>query len=251
MSVLTAKSHVEPRQLVNLTLSNRSLATTFILLVALIGFELFNYSTTYVALHDLLGDLTFFSLKWAAILTIAFCAIDFAGITRLFMPVEDQNLSRDTWFLFAAWLMAATMNAILTWWGISMSIASHALKSTTIVDPEILTTVVPVFVAVMVWITRILLIGSFSLSGKSLLNRPTRSTRTTLSPARETKRYVTSVRQAQTIGYAPQPVRSSKSQRSVRPAVLTPRARSASLSANKPAARPEPEYVPDPSYRTL
>lgn len=51
-----------------------------ILVIALISFEIFNFSTTEYALTDLLGGLNFLGLKWATILTIAFCGIDFAGI---------------------------------------------------------------------------------------------------------------------------------------------------------------------------
>ncbi|HZW02469.1 MAG TPA: hypothetical protein VFF68_00975, partial [Anaerolineaceae bacterium] len=193
----------------------------------------------------------FLGLKWAAILAVAFCGIDFAGIIRLFTPEEDRTLNRDNWFLFAAWLMAATMNAILTWWGISMSIASHPLRSSTIMDPQILTTVVPLFVAMMVWVTRILLIGSFSFAGQRLVNRQSSFSRSTQSYSRPASRYVTSPRQAQNLGYAPQPVQTvSAVARANHPAKLTPRPRSASPAASRPApARPEPEYVPDPAFQ--
>ena len=51
-----------------------------ILLGALLAFEVFNYSTTDFALHDVLGDLRFAGLRWSTILSLAFCGIDFAGI---------------------------------------------------------------------------------------------------------------------------------------------------------------------------
>ena len=53
-----------------------------ILLGALLAFEVFNYSTTDFALHDVLGDLRFAGLRWSTILSLAFCGIDFAGIAR-------------------------------------------------------------------------------------------------------------------------------------------------------------------------
>jgi len=55
-----------------------------LLLVALLAFETFNFSTTDFALHDLLGELKFLGIRWSVILAVAFCGIDFAGIARLF-----------------------------------------------------------------------------------------------------------------------------------------------------------------------
>jgi hypothetical protein len=139
---------------------------------ALIAFEIFNFSTTDHALSDLLGDLSFLGiLPWSTVLAIAFCGIDFAGIARLFTP--EQTISeepKEVWYLFGAWLLAATMNAILTWWGISMAVATHTMTSTTVIDPQTLTTIVPIFVAIMVWVIRILIIGTLSLTMDRLLH---------------------------------------------------------------------------------
>jgi hypothetical protein len=146
-------------------------ATIFatIILTALLAFEMFNYSTTEYALRDVLGDLTFLGLRWATILSIAFCGIDFAGIARLFTPERGADEPKEVWYLFGAWLLAATMNAILTWWGVAMAIASHNTESTTIMDPKTLTQVVPVFVALMVWLIRILIIGTISVAGERFI----------------------------------------------------------------------------------
>jgi hypothetical protein len=141
-----------------------------IMLIALLAFEAFNYSTTQYALADLLGPLTFAGIPWATILSIAFCGIDFAGIARLFTPDQAQNDPNETWYLFGAWLLAATMNAILTWWGVSMAIANHALQSASIVPAATISHIVPVFVAVMVWFIRILIIGTISVSVDRFVN---------------------------------------------------------------------------------
>ena len=74
------------------------------------------------------------------------------------------------------------MNAILTWWGVSMAVASHAVQSSSVVDPNTITTVVPVFVAIMVWVIRILIIGTLSLSMDRLLH-PGAEQRTALQNA--------------------------------------------------------------------
>jgi hypothetical protein len=140
-----------------------------IILTALVAFEMFNFTTTEFALNDLLGNLKFAGILWSTILSIAFCGIDFAGIARLFTPEQGSDEPKEIWYLFGAWMLAATMNAILTWWGVSMAIVSHTEKSVAVMDPSTLTKVVPVFVAIMVWIIRILIIGSLSYAGDRVL----------------------------------------------------------------------------------
>lgn len=144
-----------------------------ILIAALIAFEIFNFSTTEYALADLLGNLTFAGISWATILTIAFCGIDFAGIARLFTPQYGPKrglpIHSDTWYLFGAWLLAATMNAVLTWWGISLAIAGHETFGAQVVERGTLLKVVPVFVSLLVWLIRVLIIGTFSTGGDALL----------------------------------------------------------------------------------
>jgi len=63
---------------------NRGAVWSIMIIGALLAFEIFNFSITQFALRDLLGDLTFTSMRWATILAITFCGIDFAGIARIF-----------------------------------------------------------------------------------------------------------------------------------------------------------------------
>jgi len=148
----------------------RGAAFAFILFGALLAFEVFNFSTTDYALTDVLGDLKFMGLRWATILSIAFCGIDFAGIARLFTPEQGRDEPVEVWYLFGAWILAAAMNATLTWWGVSLALAGHTPASAAIMERSTLTNLVPVFVAVMVWVIRILLIGSFSMAGERLFS---------------------------------------------------------------------------------
>ena len=147
---------------------NRGMAFGVIIITALLAFEIFNYSTTDFALTDLLGDLKFIGLRWATILSIAFCGIDFAGIARLFTPEPGKTSHNETWYLFGAWLLAATMNALLTWWGVSLAILNHQTLGNAVIERETLLRVVPIFVAILVWLIRVLIIGTFSVAGDQL-----------------------------------------------------------------------------------
>ncbi len=143
-----------------------------ILLVALLAFEIFNYSTTAFALTDMLGpNLRFIGIPWATILALAFCGIDFAGIARLFTPEQRHDGAAEVWYLFGAWLLAAAMNAILTWWGVAVAVRSHQELSSSFISTATLTKVVPIFVAVLVWLIRVFIIGTFSMSGDRLFSQ--------------------------------------------------------------------------------
>jgi len=142
-----------------------------IIIGALLAFEIFNYSTTQFALHDVLGDLSFAGFRWATILAIAFCGIDFAGIARIFTPQQGRDEPAEVWYLFGAWLLAAAFNATLTWWGVSVAIVNHASAAgNAVIGSATLIKVVPIFVAVMVWLIRVLIIGTFSVSGDNLFS---------------------------------------------------------------------------------
>ena len=149
----------------------RGFAFGLIIISALLAFEIFNYSTTEFALSDLLGDLSFAGISWATILALAFCGIDFAGIARLFTPEEGANELHEVWYLFGAWLLAATMNAMLTWWGVSIALLNHESLGNAVVDRETLLKIVPLFVAIMVWLIRVLIIGTFSVAGERLFSQ--------------------------------------------------------------------------------
>jgi hypothetical protein len=139
-----------------------------ILLAALLAFEVFNFSTTSFALRDMLGELTFLGMRWASVLAVAFCGIDFAGIARIFTPEQGRDEPAEVWYLFGAWLLAASFNAILTWWGVSLAILNHNPIGGALVGPATMTKVIPIFVAIMVWLVRVLIIGTFSIAGERL-----------------------------------------------------------------------------------
>jgi hypothetical protein len=163
----------------------RGMAWGIIIIGALLAFEAFNYSTTQFALADVLGDLKFAGIAWSTILAIAFCGIDFAGIARLFTPEQGRDEPAEVWYLFGAWLLAAAMNAALTWWGVSVAIVNHSsLAGGVVMTSTTLTKVVPIFVAIMVWLIRVLIIGSFSIAGDRLFSQSDmRSSQRTLRPA--------------------------------------------------------------------
>ena len=148
---------------------NRGAAWGMMIIGALLAFEIFNFSTTQFALADVLGNLKFAGMRWATILAIAFCGIDFAGIARIFTPEQGADEPKEIYYLFGAWFLAAAFNAMLTWWGVSVAIVNHTSQSGgVVISNETMTKVVPIFVAAMILLIRVLIIGTFSLAGDRL-----------------------------------------------------------------------------------
>ena len=162
---------------------NRGAAWGLMIIGALLAFEIFNFSTTQFALLDVLGGLTFAGMRWATILAIAFCGIDFAGIARIFTPEQGADEPKEVYYLFGAWFLAAAFNAILTWWGVSVAIVNHTSASgEAVISSATMTKMVPVFVAAMILLVRVLIIGTFSLSGDRLFTTASDSRRPYNSP---------------------------------------------------------------------
>ncbi len=156
---------------------NRGAAWGMMIIGALLAFEIFNFSTTQFALRDVLGDLMFAGMRWATILAIAFCGIDFAGIARIFTPEQGADEPKEVYYLFGAWFLATAFNAILTWWGVSVAIVSHASASGgAVVSTATMTKIVPIFVAAMILLVRVMIIGTFSLAGDRLFTTADRRT---------------------------------------------------------------------------
>ena len=214
---------------------SRGAAWGIMIIGALLAFEIFNFSTTEFALSDVLGDLEFAGFRWATILSIAFCGIDFAGIARMFTPEQGADEPAEVWYLFGAWLLAAAMNAMLTWWGVSIAIINHSsLGAGSVVSNTTLTKAVPIFVAVMVWLIRVLIIGTFSLAGDRLFSQDNRRMSSSTTYRRPTPR-----KQPQT----------SRATASLRPASSLPRPAN---NTYRPAPKPQGNYQrPEPTYQNM
>jgi len=197
-----------------------------ILISALLAFELFNFGTTSFALQDVLGNLKFAGIQWSSILAFAFCGMDFAGIARIFTPEQGGDEPAEVWYLFGAWLLAAAFNAMLTWWGVSVAILNHTAVGGSLVGQTVMIKVVPIFVAAMVWLIRVLIIGTFSVAGERLF---------TLADAGQ--------RTASNQYNSPRPI--SANYQSPRPAQSV----TSNLPANNyPRPAPKPRPAPAPSY---
>jgi hypothetical protein len=199
-----------------------------ILISALLAFEVFNYGTTSFALRDILGDLRFLGLRWSSILAFAFCGMDFAGIARIFTPEQGRDEPAEIWYLFGAWILAAGFNATLTWWGVSVAIMNHNAAGGALLGQATMIKAVPIMVAFMVWMIRILIIGTFSVAGERLF---------TLGDVYQRQSY--------------------RNQPAMRPTYQQPRTSSLpTASYPRPAPKPAPTYTnrtisPEPTYHPV
>jgi hypothetical protein len=146
------------------------------------------------------------------------------------------------WYLFGAWLLAAAMNATLTWWGVSVAIRTHQTLGAAMVGQDVVLMIVPIFVAVMVWVIRVLIIGTFSIAGERIFSMA--DDRSSFNG------YQSKNRPASTVGLRPSvsssvnhPAPSLATARSLaRPGHPAPRADSSYHPES--TSRPEPTYHP-------
>ncbi|MDO9546640.1 MAG: hypothetical protein Q7J07_07820 [Pelolinea sp.] len=188
----------------NIKIQSRSVYMVVIVL-ALAAFEIFNFSTTDFALQDILGSQGNGLLPWATILSLAFCGMDIAGIANILTCQNEDSKEKSSWYLLGAWALAAAMNTGLTWWGISVVIYNQPAHAVMIVDPMTYVTVIPVIGAVMVWVIRVLIIGSLVSSFDKSLKESSPKKKAT----RNTSFGFRTDRQAVPAGYTPVPSRAS------------------------------------------
>lgn len=215
---------------------SRQLIIAGILAVSLIAFEIFNFDTTRFALSNFLSGASFIGISWAAILAVAFCAIDFAGLVRMFTPETGIDEHKAVWYLMGAWLLGATMNAVMTWWAVSLTLLDHNFGNE-VLSREQLLRFVPIFVAVLVWLTRILFIGAVTVTGEKLINQH-RSQRA--QPATNTRTGSSSTKSRQSVTQTPTrastvPPQRGRAQMKERPA---------SMPSHRPAPKPAPKSTP-------
>ncbi len=244
---------------------NRGATWGAMIIGALLSFEIFNFSTTQFALYDMLGDLTFAGIRWSTVLAIAFCGIDFAGIARIFTPEQGRDEPAEVYYLFGAWLLAAGFNATLTWWGVSVAIVSNGnLQNSQVMSGATLIKVVPIFIAVMVWLVRLLIIGTFSLAGDRLFTTAQQHEpyKTQYQQPPQTQRpYNTPQPQSRPASsyQAPRPVNQPVNQPVLRPAsqIARPANHVNANAANfRPAPKPAPSQQtsfvpPEPTYHPV
>ena len=148
-------------------LINRKTAVIgLILTVALLGFELFNFDTTRFALAQLMGGRRFLGLEWAGVLALAFSSLDFAGLVRVFTPEQElKQESPEIWWLTGAWLIGAALNAAMTWYAMALLVAPLGAEiGAALFTHEQMLRTAPLFIALLVWLTRISLISSIALA---------------------------------------------------------------------------------------
>ncbi len=134
-----------------------------LLALALLAFEIFNFSATSYALSDLLGGVSFIGIRWATILAIAFCAIDAAGLLRFFSLGQSGSALTEAWYWMGAWLLGATMSALMAWWAVSVTLLNHPPGNRFLSQLPLLD-YLPFLVAILIWLTRLLFIGAFGLA---------------------------------------------------------------------------------------
>ncbi|HMN11181.1 MAG TPA: hypothetical protein PKD55_02505 [Bellilinea sp.] len=137
---------------------------TVILALSLVFFQMFTFSTTEYSLRSLLGNPDFYGFPWAMLLALAFAGADFAGMARIFTPERGKDEPLEVWILTGAWLAVASLNAVLTWYGVGQAMLGANVQGSELISRAELLEYVPITLAMLTWIVRILLVSTFSFA---------------------------------------------------------------------------------------
>lgn len=143
---------------------NTSSILMLILVGSLAGFEVANFASTEFSLSNLTGNIEFAGIKWATLFAVAFCGADFAGLARLFTPQKGKDEPIEVMLLGGAWILAAMMNALLTWWGVTQAMLAQGVPGNEILTHQELIVWFPRLAAGLIFLIRILLIGSLTVA---------------------------------------------------------------------------------------
>lgn len=122
----------------------------FLLVLALVSFDIFNFTVTEYSLIDVLGNLKIFGILWATVLAFTFCTIDFVAIARLYPTDKSRTESVKKWFLHGAWFLASAMNSFLVWWGLFVKTQNLTIS---------------ISLALLAWLIRVMLMSVFVVAG--------------------------------------------------------------------------------------
>lgn len=122
-----------------------------VLSILMVVLEVGNFFSTYYALNDILGTigLTIFGthVRWAVMMAVAACLMDFFGIVRIFTPHQDRDEPAEVWILFGIWVVMAVGDAVLTWWTSKTAIIINPSPSVLLSSSAFIYKAVPVVVA--------------------------------------------------------------------------------------------------------
>ncbi len=121
----------------------------------------------------------------------------------------------------------------MTWWAVSLTLLGHEFGNE-VLSREMLLRYVPIFVAMLVWLTRILFIGAFSMAGEEVLGHARAGTADAKPKATSTPRPTAPAMSAA----RPEP----------RPTATTPAVPKARTAA---PARPTPPPAPAVTYEPV
>jgi len=143
-------------------ITSRTTGTILTMLVCMAAFEIINFAITSLAFRSLLSRYTVLVLDSATWLATVVCCVDIIGILYLFLlfPGPSHNIVKRR--LFSVWLLVTGLNSWLLWLGIGQAIVVHQAQTDLVINAGIMVHIIPAFIVCLVWLIRILLIGSFS-----------------------------------------------------------------------------------------
>lgn len=154
-------SNVSAKGLFISAIENRATMYTIIIAGALLLFEMFQFSSDYQALQDMIGV-----SSWSFGIAFGLCAIDFAGLARL----RSQSAEREPSYLYlaGAWLLSVVGENFFTYFVVSHSaserISSNVMVSSGFISATVWTVYIPILFSIFTWAVQVLLVSRLERS---------------------------------------------------------------------------------------
>lgn len=161
----------------------RGSAYGLLIFLGIVAFDVFNFATTRDALGSFLANSNLWGVPLKDALAIAFCAVDLGGVASIFTKEKGLNEPWYVWMLAAGWLAASVINAMLTWWAVMMTMQAAPAMQNPLISAADLIKVAPVILACVVWLIRILIIGSLVVAASHPETSRTPERKPALQPA--------------------------------------------------------------------
>lgn len=143
----------------------------FVIVAAIICFELFNFGTNRDVLDGIFGGVFFLTLSAGTWLAAGACFVDFGGLSRLFTSeINMRQESLEIKAITIGWFIASIFNAWLTFVWVSTRLESGAATLPTNLEDD--TFAIAVAMAVFVFLVRLVLIFGGATVGDRVLRLP-------------------------------------------------------------------------------
>lgn len=142
-----------------------------IIFLSALAFEVINIATNVAGFESFFGGIKFLGISWAIWATIAFEAADVGCLCYSWDRKFDFRTHPEAGFALTAHFFAGFADAGLSYFAFMMAIGNSVSQMANVVGEKAILTWAPVFLALMIWVIRTLLMGTIVTQGRNIFSQ--------------------------------------------------------------------------------